>query len=240
MIMRAIQKILAVGDVVMIEAVLFDLDGTLIDTNGLIIETFKHVLKKERNILLSQEEIVQYFGEPLLKTMERFDKDNAQSLYDAFIRYNEMLHDQVVQAMDGAAVTISELKQRGIRVGVVSSKRRLMVDRGLKVCGLSGLMDVIITPEDTEKHKPDAEPMLKACRMLGVNPSETIMVGDSHFDILCGKNAGALTCLVEYTAIPLDIVLKYKPDYTICKLLELLNIIDGENANKVETCKSVS
>lgn len=223
----------------MIEAVLFDLDGTLVNTNQLIIESFKHVFKTELNIYPSDEEIVQYFGEPLLKTLARYDEKNVEKLYNAYIQYNEKVHDDVVQPMEGAGEAVSGLKDRGIKVGVVSSKRRIMVDKGLKVCRLSGLMDVIITPEDTEKHKPDGEPVIKACSILGINPVNALMVGDSHFDILCGKNAMAKTCLVKYTAVPIENILKYEPDFLIEKLTDLIEIIDNQKEKEVEMHKEI-
>lgn len=223
----------------MIEAVLFDLDGTLVNTNQLIIESFKHVFKTELNIYPSEEEIVQYFGEPLLQTLARYDEKNAEKLYNAYIQYNEKTHDDVVFAMDGARETILGLKEKNIKVGVVSSKRRVMVDRGLSVCGLSGLMDVIITPEDTDKHKPDGEPLIKACNIMGIDTTNALMVGDSHFDILCGKNAMAKTCLVKYTAVPIGNILKYKPDFLIEKLTDLLSIVERNNKKNVENCNNV-
>jgi pyrophosphatase PpaX len=223
----------------LIEAVLFDLDGTLINTNQLIIESFKHVFKTELNIYPGEEEIVQYFGEPLLQTLARYDEKNAMKLYNAYIQYNEKTHDDVVFAMEGASEAILGLKERDIKVGVVSSKRRIMVDKGLSVCGLSGLMDVIITPEDTDKHKPDGEPLIKACNIIGIDPTNALMVGDSHYDILCGKNAMAKTCLVKYTAVPIENILKYKPDFLIEKLTDLLSIVECNNKKNIEKCNNV-
>jgi pyrophosphatase PpaX len=101
-------------------------------------------------------------------------------------------------------------------------------------------VDVIITPEDTEKHKPDAEPVLKACEILGVNPERAIMIGDSHFDIQCGRNAGAKTCLVKYTMIPIQNIIKYEPEFIIDKLIEVFKIINDIEANDVKLCNSVS
>lgn len=213
----------------MIEAVLFDLDGTLVNTNQLIMDSFKYVFRTILKINPRDEEILQYFGEPLKKTLSRYDEKNVEQLYNAYIQYNEEKHDDVVQAMEGARETILGLKDRGINVGVVSSKRRRMVDKGLGVCCLSGLMDVIITPEDTEKHKPHGEPVIKACSVLGIDPVNALMVGDSHYDILCGKNAMAKTCLVKYTAVPIEGILKYEPDFLIEKLMDLLDIIDCQN-----------
>lgn len=84
--------------------------------------------------------------------------------------------------------------------------------------------DVIVTSEDTIKHKPNGEPVLKACELLGVFPNEVLMVGDSHNDILSGKDAKCRTCLVKYTAVPIEQVLKHDPDYLIDNIIDILDI----------------
>jgi pyrophosphatase PpaX len=213
----------------LIKAVLFDLDGTLVDTNNLIIQSFKHTFKRHLNLDVDEKEIVMYFGEPLIDTLSRYDKENAHVMIESYREHNEAIHDELAREIVGAKDTLRELKTLGIRVGVVTSKRRELAERGLKLFNLYDLMEVIITPEDTFIHKPDAEPMLKACEKLGIQPSEAIIVGDSHFDILCGKNAGAKSCLVKYSALPLDKLMMHNPDYEIDKINEILNIIRIEN-----------
>lgn len=214
----------------MIKAVIFDFDGTLIDTNGLILESFKHTFSKHLAICPKEEEIVKHFGEPLIKTMKFYDNKNAEELYKTYITYNERIHDKMVKSFDGALEIIMKLKKMGIKSGIVSSKRKDLVKRGLRVIGLPELMDVIITPEDTSKHKPDGEPLEKACSILNIKPKEALMVGDSHFDILCGKNAGAKTCLVKYSILPIKELMKYAPDYVIDNLIEIEGIIEEENS----------
>lgn len=213
----------------MIKAVLFDLDGTLIDTNELIIKSFKHTFKKHLNKDVPENEIVMYFGEPLLDTLARYDKDNAHVLFETYITYNEAIHDEVTKEIIGAKDVIRELKALGIKVGVVTSKRKLIAERGLKLFNLFEKMDVIITPEDTKKHKPEPEPIYKACEILNILPSEALMIGDSHYDILCGKNAGSKTCVVKYTVLPLDKIMQHEPEFAIDDLKEIANIIRAEN-----------
>lgn len=213
----------------MIKAVLFDLDGTLINTNDLIIDSFKHTFKKHLNIDVHESEIVMHFGEPLLDTLAEYDKENAHILMQTYREYNEEIHDELAKEIVGAKETLSELKALGIKVGVVTSKRRELAERGLKLFNLLDIMDVVITPEDTTKHKPEAEPVLKACDILAVRPEETIMVGDSHFDILCGKNAGAKACLVKYTALPIDMIMLHTPEYLVDEIKDILKIVREEN-----------
>jgi len=210
----------------LIKAVLFDLDGTLINTNNLIIESFKYTLKKHLNLKLQDEDIVKYFGEPLATTLSRYDSENVESLLETYKAFNKESHDNLAVGFDDAVLALETLKAKGIKIAVVTSKRREMAEKGLKLFALYNLIDVLITPEDTLKHKPDGEPAIKACEELKVNPEESLMVGDSHFDILCGKNAGCKTCVVEYTALSLEEIKGYGPDYSINTLMDLLLILE--------------
>lgn len=212
----------------MFKSVLFDLDGTLINTNNLIIKSFKYTLKKHLNIMEDEKEIVKYFGEPLITTLKRYDEKNAEALVDTYRRYNSEMHDKLTQEIDGVQEAIHSMKEMGIIVGVVTSKKRITAERGLKLFNLFDYMDIIVTPEDTNKHKPDGEPILKACEMLNINPNEVLYVGDSHYDILCGKNAGTKTCIVKYTALDLKELYTYNPDYAVDSLTEIVDIINNK------------
>lgn len=208
----------------MIKAILFDLDGTLINTNELIVESFNYAFKKHNNINIDREEIVATFGEPLGDTMARYDSEHSEILVKLFRSYNESKHDELATTFEGIEEGLKALKAINVKLGVVTSKRKIMAERGLKLIGIYDYMDVIVTPEDTDRHKPLGDPAEKACELLGIEPREAIMVGDSHNDILCGKSAGCSTCLVTYTALDMDSLLKHKPDYVIDKIEELVGI----------------
>lgn len=210
----------------MIKGILFDLDGTLINTNTLILETFKYVLNDSLGIKAEDDELIKYFGEPLNYTMSRYCEEKTDELVNSYIEYCATIHDDYAKEYDGVEEALIELKNRGYKLAVVTSKRRNTALRGLKLFHLEKYFDVIITPEDTETHKPNPEPVLKALELLNIKPDEAIMIGDSHNDILSGKAANTKTCLVKYTFIPLQGLLKYKPDYVIDDMRELLNILN--------------
>ncbi|MEW9096183.1 MAG: pyrophosphatase PpaX [Clostridiaceae bacterium] len=209
----------------MIKAILFDLDGTLVNTNELILETFKYVFKNHLNMKVDDKEIVNTFGEPLMGVLERYGKDRAEELFQAYITYNEEVHDSLIKSIDGVEEGLKLLKETGLKIGIVTSKRRAAALRGLRLFDLEKFMDVIVTPEDTKIHKPHGEPVLKACELLGISPEYALMVGDSHNDILCGQNANAKTCLVKYTALSVEDILKHKPDYVVDSVIDIYNIV---------------
>lgn len=213
----------------MINAILFDFDGTLIDTNDLIIQSYKYALKKHLNMTVETSSIVQYFGEPLITTLKRYDNERTEELVKIYRTFNETKHDELVKPISGVLEGILKLKSMGVKLGIVTSKRMVQVKRGLEILGLSGVFDCIITPEDTVKHKPEGEPALKCCQCIGVLPEEAIFVGDSHYDILCGKNAGCKTCLVSYSVLSMENLMKYNPDYVIDKIIDITHIINDES-----------
>ncbi|WP_346888410.1 pyrophosphatase PpaX [Clostridium sp. UBA1056] len=209
----------------MIKAILFDLDGTIIDTNELILTSFDYVLNNYLGLNIGREEILESFGVPLKDVMNHYEKERAEELVNEYIRYSLDSHDKYIKSYDHVEEGLIKLKNKGLKVAIVTSKRRGTALRGLNCFDLEKYFDVIITPEDSKKHKPDGEPVLKACEALNVNPEETIMVGDSHNDILCGKNAGSKTCLVNYTALDIEKIKTYKPDFTIDRIEDIIEII---------------
>lgn len=209
----------------MIKAILFDLDGTIIDTNELIITSFDYILNNYLGLNIGKDEIIESFGIPLKDVMNHYAKERADELVDEYIKYSLHSHDKYIKSYDHVEDGLIKLRNKGLKLAIVTSKRRGTALKGLNCFDLEKYFDVIITPEDSKRHKPDGEPVIKACEALEVKPEETIMVGDSHNDILCGKNAGAKTCLVNYTALDVKKIKAYNPDFTIDKIEELLQII---------------
>ncbi|MEF9951289.1 MAG: pyrophosphatase PpaX [Clostridium sp.] len=209
----------------MIKGILFDLDGTLLDTNTLILQSFKHTFRTHLNIEVDDKEIINSFGEPLLTTLERYSKEEGEAMIDVYREFNVANHDSMTTIFHGVEETLKALKEKGYKLSIVTSKGEAVAIRGLKLFDIMKYFDQVITPECTEKHKPNPEPIFEACNRLGIKPSECIMVGDSKYDILCGQNAGAFTCLVGYTAIGSDSFAGINPNFKINKLDEILDIL---------------
>lgn len=209
----------------MLKAILFDLDGTIADTNTLIFESFRHTLRVHDIQRVTDEEIYSFFGEPLIHSMRRFAPDQADDLVETYRSYNEVIHDEMIRHFPGVRVTLEILVGMGLDLAIVTSKRGDVARRSLAALDLTDFFKVIVTPESTELHKPDPAPVLFAARALGVEPAECMMVGDSPYDLLSGRRAGALTCGVEYTRLDLDILRRTDPDYMISEVGQLIGII---------------
>ncbi|WP_300382944.1 pyrophosphatase PpaX [Clostridium sp.] len=213
----------------MVKAVLFDLDGTLLDTNQLIYNSFEKTFKDLLGLSLKKEEIIKFFGIPLKDAFVPYFKEDEEDKIESYIKYyrtiNEEIHDTMCFAFDGVKEMLDKLKEIGMKIGIVTSKREELAIRGMKIAGIYDYMDVIITPEKTILHKPNGEPAEEACNLLGIKPKEAIMVGDSSYDILCGNAAGCKTCAVEYSIVDIEELKESNPDYIIKRPIEILDIL---------------
>lgn len=208
-----------------INTVLFDLDGTLIDTNELIISSFLHTLEHYYPNRYKREDVLPFLGPTLWETFEPMDPTKVDEMIATYRKYNLAHHDTFVTEFPTVLETVKILKERGYKVGIVTTKLSDVVMKGLKLTKLDSYFDVIVALDHVEKAKPDPEPIFNALKQLGSQPEEAIMVGDNYHDILAGKNAGTKTAGVAWTIKGRDYLEKFDPDYILEEMADLLKIL---------------
>lgn len=185
-----------------INTILFDFDGTVMDTNGVIISSWQHTFHTVEGKHRSEEEIVKTFGEPLAITMEKIlPQIPVEEGIQIYRDYHYDNFEDLISVFPGMVSLLQELKQRGYKTGVVTSRLLHTTKKGLDKYDLGQYFDVVVTCDDSTKHKPDPEPVLIALQKLDSKPEETIMLGDSMFDILCARNAGVKSVLVGWSIV---------------------------------------
>ena len=214
-----------------INCVLFDLDGTLIDTSELIIDSYQHTLKKVLNLDVPASEIAISLGRPLAEVLGSYSKESLDELIETYREYNDTRHDSMAKLIAGVTETLEVLSKASLSLGVVTGKRKYLAMRGMQLHGIDAYMQAIVTPEDTQLHKPNPEPIFKALEILGKQPEEAIMVGDSPVDLETARNAGTLSAAVMWSAAPKRHLLAQKPDFLLQKMTDLIPIcLDSEQA----------
>jgi pyrophosphatase PpaX len=210
----------------MIKTVLFDLDGTIIDTNELIIQSFLHGLQGETPEPLTREHIIPHMGRPLIEQMEYFTgRQQVDEVITKYRAFNLAKHDELVKEFPHVHSVMKKLFDSGIQMGIVTSKIRKTTDMGLKLCKLDGFVKTVVTVEDVQNPKPDPEGILMAMRTLGSKPEETIMVGDSQYDIEAAQNAGVGSVGVSWSMKGRKHLEEFKPNHIIDDMRELLAIV---------------
>lgn len=213
----------------MITTVIFDFDGTLADTSQLIINSFNCIYKKFYSEEKSAEYIAESFGEPLKTTIEREFNEPFEDVVKDYRDYQFGRFDVEVKLFSNSKETLEELKQRGIKMGIVTSRLRNTTDHALELFNIKKYFKVIVPADEVENHKPHPEPLLKALKILNSKPEETLFIGDSRFDIECAKNAGAVSVLVGWHNNAEQLKKEYKPKYIINDMKEIIDIVNYTN-----------
>ena len=210
-----------------VKAVLFDNDGTLLDTHDLLLESFRHATREVLGTVIPDDVLMARVGTPLAAQMADFTPDAAlqQQLVDVYRAYNEAIHDERVRPFPGIPEALEGLAERGVLMGLVTSKRHTLAAHGLEIFGLDAAMGTVVGCDDCARHKPLPDPVLLGCERLGVAPHESLYVGDSPFDIAAGNAAGCKTVAVTWGMFSEDTLRAENPTYVIGHPRELLALV---------------
>lgn len=191
-------------------AVLFDLDGTLVDTTDLILASCAHTFQHHLGATPSREAIVTTFGRSLLEVLLEVavtaglanPPAAAAEMLATYRAHNDAVHDDLIRPFEGVEEMLAGLREAGLCLGVVTSKREGAARRGMARYGFERFFDVTIFHDDTALHKPHPEPLLVAAARAGVAPGEAIYVGDSIHDVAAGRAAGMPTIAALWGPFP--------------------------------------
>jgi phosphoglycolate phosphatase len=188
---------------------LFDLDGTLLDTVKDIALALNRTLAEFGCHALAENEVRGMIGRgsPILiqraaaaqgRVLE--DSTQAAMLERFFYRYGELeeSNQDTAQPFSGAAPALRDLHEAGLRTAVVTNKQHRFAAALLARLELSGWVDIVIGGDTCPRRKPDPQPLLYACEKLEVDPSESLMVGDSVNDVQAARAAGIPVVCVSY------------------------------------------
>ena len=181
--------------------VLFDLDGTLLDSGWMILASMRHATRTVLEREIPEDELLaKVGGSGLREQMRAFDPDRVEDLVAVYREHNEPLHQNVV-ACAGVLPLLDRLRAEGRRLGVVTAKRQATVALAAHALPFLDRLDVIVGWDDTERHKPHPDPILRALDQVDAVPEDAAYVGDSPFDIAAARAADVFAVAVTWGRI---------------------------------------
>ena len=182
------------------DTVLFDFDGTVVDTTDAVLKAWQHTYDVLRPGEYDEAECLSTFGEQLDMSMHRhFPEVPTQEAVDIYRNWQRERLGVLAHEIPGVLDALANIKAAGFKLGLVTSRHIDTAEVLFDMFDVRKYFDVMLTSEDTEKHKPNPEPIDKALSMLGSDPEKSIYIGDAVFDLLTAHNAGVDFALVMWT-----------------------------------------
>ena len=175
------------------DTIIFDFDYTLADSSTGIIESANYALSKLNLPPASDDAIRRTIGLQLTETLKALVGDEYVHLGKAFQDYFVERADEVMSEstflFDFVPETVRELADRGLNLGIVSSKYRRRIESVLDREGLLGSFSLIVGGEDVTSFKPDPSGLILATGRLSSSKANVLYVGDSLTDAETAKRA---------------------------------------------------
>ena len=180
--------------------VVFDLDGTLVDSIGLIVASYQHAFRTVLGHEQDEARIRAWIGQPLIRCFQEASPEHADALFATYTEWNEANTERLLRPYAGVAALLRELTAAGAAVACATSKRAEPAAWALRLTGLTDLVPVLVTMEDTPRHKPDPAPLaLAVARCAGV-AADAAYVGDAVVDLQAARAAGMVGVGVAWGA----------------------------------------
>jgi beta-phosphoglucomutase len=194
-----------------IKAVLFDMDGVLIDARDWHYQALNQALEPFGAEISYEDHLERFNGMSTNTKLKILSAENnlPNSLHalineikqDRTLRIAGQLCFPVVQHQ----ILLSRLRLHDVSIAVVTNSIRKSAEALLDFAQLLEFLDVLITNQDVARQKPDPECYLLACKKLGVNPSEALVIEDGDYGAEAATKAG---CQIIRVNSPSDVSLE--------------------------------
>ena len=197
------------------DAVIFDLDGTLVHSSPDIAYHLNAALGKIYGDIgtMSDHDVEMLIGGGMLDLIDKGVEalnitPTPEEAADVLRIYREgYLAEPVVHTTlyEGVEAMLDALSNRGYALGLCTNKSEATAYRVLDHYGMTGRFGAIIGGDTAAARKPDAAPLIEACKRLGIAHDRAVMVGDSKADFGAARNADVKIALVDWGYSSVDI-----------------------------------
>lgn len=199
------------------------MDGVVIDSEKLHLKAMDQSLVKN-NIVYDKSILEDFVG--------RSDESFFQYIFDnvdSSIEVEDLIKDKnnffeellkELEYVEGFTDFIQLTKQNNIQSGLVTSSSRFSVGKVDEVLNMTPYFEVIVTEEDTQKHKPHPDPYILGLVRFSADKTKTLVIEDSVNGIISGKAAGCVVAGLT-TSFDADVLLDAGADFVADSFTEL-------------------
>ncbi|WP_196605896.1 NUDIX hydrolase N-terminal domain-containing protein [Pectinatus haikarae] len=206
--------------------VVFDMDGTLIDTHDILVLSLREALKEIIPLrVFTDSELSAVIGIPGEDGLRKLGVKNPELALEKWNLHMKDYH-HAIKIFDGIKTLLKSLKEKNIKLGIVTSKLKRECKSDFFHLGIAQYFDVIISADDTAKHKPFAEPLLKYMEIAGAERQDVLYIGDTIYDIECAAAAKAASGLAVWGCRSVEHI---KADYYFRSPAEIIYYLEQKS-----------
>ena len=168
--------------------IVFDIDGTLIDTEYAILHSLQKTLESTLNKKMDISELIFALGIPGENALQKLGADNVSSVLEL---WDENMNDfrDTISIFSEIEVVLKSLSSSGYKLGIVTSKTKDEFIQDFAKLEINNYFDIVVCADDTEKHKPFPDPLIKYMELSRAEKNEIIYIGDTEYDMNCARLA---------------------------------------------------
>ena len=213
-----------------IKFVMLDFDGTRADNTPSILYCADKVCQAE-GYILDHELLARNTGYTTEAAFEFLTGSKDPVLIERMSKlYRDMYNSEgleMITLFDGVLETMKALHQKGIKMAIATNNITSVIAKMADKLGMTPYLDNFVCLDDVVNGKPEPDIAIEAMRRAGCTPEESIVVGDSTFDMGMGVNAGCRCCGVTYGSHDRQTLFNSGASWVIDDFRELEKIVVG-------------
>ena len=205
----------------------FDWDGTLCDSAAQITKAVHAAIADASLPERSDEQIKALIGIGIREFAQHLFPEHDEVLYAQFIdRYRYHFFAKIAETtlFPGVTELLEQLKKQGYHLAIATSKSSAGIKKAIEEVNIEHLFDTTRGADQTSS-KPDPHMLEEIMTELMVEPKETLMIGDTEFDLQMAKNAGVDSIAVTSGMHPKEQLMAFEPLQCIDDIQDLLKFL---------------
>ena len=212
------------------DLIIFDMDGTILNTLEDLKNSLNYVLQQAGYQTRTLEEVRTFVGNGIRKTIERalpsdIEEEKIDELFSLFMDYYAIHNTDNTKPYTGVIDLLKELKHLGYKTAVVSNKQDSAV-KSLCKKFFTGLFDVEIGEKENIAKKPDPDEVNEVLKILNIDRTKSIYIGDSEVDIQTAQNSKMKSIIVDWGFRDRKFLYEHGAEVIVSNPSEILDIIN--------------
>ncbi len=175
----------------MIKAVIFDIDGVLLDSMKANIKFFRDLLEASGYKKPSKKSVSKIFHLSMLDGIKLLTQEKSEKKIEEVWKLGHKFpYPSNLLKIPNDMPSMIKLLGHKYKLAIVTSRIKRGVDVFFKISKMKKYFVVIVSFENSSKHKPYPEPLLVALRRLKIKSEEAVYIGDAESDMKAAKSAG--------------------------------------------------